>query len=56
MLNENIPEGYERVNDITAKKGGLCEKFDIPANKLDFNYISQCRDAKELERILKILR
>ena len=32
------------------------KKYDIPLNHLDFKYIETCKDAKELEKIIKTLR
>jgi len=31
-------------------------KYDIPLNHLDYGYVSSCKDKKELEKIVKILR
>lgn len=31
-------------------------KYDIPLSHLDYGYIKECSDVKELEKILKILR
>jgi len=31
-------------------------KYDIPLSHLDHKYIPQCKDVKELEKILKVLR
>ena len=31
-------------------------KYDIPLSHLDFDYIEKCKDVKELEKIVKVLR
>lgn len=38
------------------EKQTLLSKYDIPVQHLDFSYVKQCSDGKELEKILKILR
>ncbi|KAF6206370.1 hypothetical protein GE061_017603 [Apolygus lucorum] len=38
------------------KKKSLLEKFDLPLYHLDFEYVKKCKDVKELEKILKVLR
>lgn len=37
-------------------KKSLLKKFDIPINHLDFKYIETCRNAREMEKIVMILR
>ncbi|XP_004536653.1 sperm-associated antigen 1 [Ceratitis capitata] len=37
-------------------KRKLIEKFEIPINHLDFAYIGDCADAREMEKIVQILR
>jgi len=39
-----------------AKKLSLLRRFDIPIEYLDFKHIKECENAKELEKILVILR
>ena len=41
-------------NNVNTKT--LLEKYEIPLDHLDFAYVKQCNDLKELERIVKILR
>lgn len=38
------------------EKQTLLSKYEIPVQHLDFSYVKQCSDGKELERILKVLR
>ena len=35
---------------------GTTKKYDIPITHMDYGYIEQCKDVKELEKILKVLR
>lgn len=42
-----------QTTDVIA---GTTKKYDIPLGHLDFHYIQQCSDVKELEKILKVLR
>lgn len=37
-------------------KRTLLQKYDIPINHLDFEYIKNCSNSKEIERILLILK
>lgn len=37
-------------------KRTLREKYDIPIHHLDFEYVRQCRDAREIERIYIVLQ
>lgn len=46
MSNENVS---------TSRKS-LLEKYDIPIGHLDFDYIKSCNDAKQIEKILFILK
>ena len=32
------------------------QKYDIPLGHLEYSYIRECKDSKELEKIIKILR
>ncbi|XP_055716006.1 sperm-associated antigen 1 [Phlebotomus papatasi] len=41
---------------VRKGKKTLLEKWEIPINHLDFDYVKQCTDSKELERICLILR
>lgn len=40
----------------TKPKKSLLERYGIPINHLDFKYIEECDDAREMEKILHILR
>lgn len=37
-------------------KRSLLQRYDIPINHLDFDYIKSCVNAKEVERIVAILK
>lgn len=39
-----------------SEKPTLLRKYDIPVHHLDYEYIEKCKDTKELERIILILR
>ncbi|XP_043275300.1 uncharacterized protein Spag1 [Venturia canescens] len=51
MVNKKI----DRVENSMEKKS-LLNKYDIPVDHLSYEYITQCENAKELERIITILR
>lgn len=34
----------------------LLKKYDIPINHLDFDYIKSCKNVKEIERIVTVLK
>lgn len=38
------------------KPPSLLKKFNIPINHLDFNYIENCKNAEEIEKIVEILK
>ncbi|XP_034116163.1 sperm-associated antigen 1 [Drosophila albomicans] len=38
------------------KEKPLLQKYNIPLNHLDFAYIKECKSAREMEKIVKILR
>lgn len=40
---------------MSSGKTSLLEKFNIPLNHLEFDYIKSCRNSKELEKIYRIL-
>lgn len=40
----------------SSNKEPLLKKYNIPVQHLDFAYVEKCTDAKELERILQILK
>ena len=35
---------------------GTTTKFDVPLDHLDFQYVKKCTNAKELEKIVRVLR
>ena len=39
-----------------ALEAQTTKKFDLPISHLDYNYIDSCTNAKELEKIVLILR
>uniref|UniRef100_A0A1I8QDX4 Uncharacterized protein n=1 Tax=Stomoxys calcitrans TaxID=35570 RepID=A0A1I8QDX4_STOCA len=41
---------------MNAPKKSLLERYGIPVNHLDFQYIAQCNDAREMEKMVHILR
>lgn len=43
-------------NPKSNKHKSLLTKYDIPINHLSFEYVGNCNDIKELERIVKILK
>lgn len=53
-----MAEMREMVSDSikTSSNNSLLKKYDIPVNHLDFSYVETCTNAKELEKIVKILR
>ncbi|XP_017131848.1 sperm-associated antigen 1 [Drosophila elegans] len=40
----------------TEKKKSLLEKYDMPIHHLDFAYVEKCTNAREMEKIVHILR
>lgn len=54
MVNDTIDERL--IQEKSTEKQSLCRKYDISIDKLDFQYISGCKNVKELERIVRILR
>ena len=50
---EETGEDYEKLR---RKKLTLLQKFGIPVENLDFQYINKCTNVKEVERILRVLR
>lgn len=37
-------------------KKSLLERYNIPVNHLDFKYVKECKDGREMEKIVHILR
>jgi len=48
----------EEVDECAAPKRHktLLEKYEIPLDHLDFDYVKKCDDVKEIEKIVKILK
>jgi hypothetical protein len=44
------------IADNLLFQADTTKKYDIPVGHLDYDYIRNCSDTKELEKILKILR
>lgn len=42
--------------ETSQQKRSLLQKYDIPINHLDFEYIKKCSNSKEIEHILLILK
>lgn len=56
MNQLNIPECPPAEPLPPMSKRTLLQKYEIPVNHLDFDYIRDCQDAKEVARMLLILR
>lgn len=56
MNSLNIPECPPAEPLPPMSKRSLLQKYEIPVNHLDFDYVRECKDAKEVERMLLILR
>lgn len=39
-----------------SNKKSLLQRYGIPINHLDFQYIKDCQDSREIEKIVHILR
>lgn len=46
----------DRDSDQKPSKRSLLQKYDIPIEFLDFDYVKTCKDGMTLEKIVKILR
>lgn len=44
------------VRNAKIGQKSLLERYDIPVEHLSYEYISECTNAKKLERIVTILR
>ncbi|XP_076241980.1 spag1 axonemal dynein assembly factor [Calliopsis andreniformis] len=44
------------ISAVKSDKKTLLERYDIPVEHLSYEYISECKDGKMLERIVTILR
>ncbi|OAD61633.1 Sperm-associated antigen 1 [Eufriesea mexicana] len=44
------------ICDTKSRQKSLLERYDIPVEHLSYEYISECTNAKKLERIVTILR
>lgn len=55
---ENFKLNDEDAAEYMQKKQAksLLEKYDIPISHLDYGYIAECEDAREMERIVVILK
>ncbi|XP_075230668.1 spag1 axonemal dynein assembly factor isoform X2 [Lycorma delicatula] len=53
MLDETVDQP---VQQTTVQKKSLLNKYDISLDQLTFEYVQQCKNVKELEKIVKILR
>lgn len=41
---------------MEQSKKSLRERYSIPLNQLDFDYIKECKDSRKMEKIVQILR
>lgn len=53
MTADTLPEIKTPTH---KKKKTLLEKYEIPINHLEFDYVNKCCNILEIERILRILR
>lgn len=44
------------IHNTKCGQKSLLERYDIPVEHLSYEYISECTNAKRLERIVTILR
>lgn len=49
-------EEFVRESPYIPESDSLLRKYEIPVSHLDFKYVEQCRNVKELEKILQILQ
>lgn len=54
--NEDQSKLAKSKYNIIEEKGSLLSKYQIPINHFEFDYIEKCKDGKELEKILRVLR
>ncbi|KAL1491226.1 hypothetical protein ABEB36_011855 [Hypothenemus hampei] len=52
---EDLQNGFEYEN-CNRKGESLLEKYKIPIQHFDFDYVSKSRDANELEKMIEVLR
>ena len=45
----------ESVSDLFQQASAQKKSHDVPIDHLDYKYVTQCNDVKELEKIYKIL-
>ncbi|XP_026670746.1 RNA polymerase II-associated protein 3 [Ceratina calcarata] len=51
-----VENDTEIVRVVKSEKKTLLERYDIPVEHLSYEYISECKNAKKLERIVTVLR
>lgn len=56
MKLPDVPERPPAEVLPPISKRTLLQKYEIPVDHLDFKYVRECCNAKEVERILRILR
>lgn len=49
-------EGRLDQPNPTLKPRSLLRKYEIPIDHLSFEYIEDCKDIRELEKIVRVLR
>lgn len=49
-------QDYQQYTYRNSGKESLLEKYRIPIQHFDFDYVTKCKDANELEKIIDVLR
>ncbi|KAF5300747.1 hypothetical protein FQA39_LY10992 [Lamprigera yunnana] len=53
---EDVKKIEEHDENYKPQKTTLLSKYGIPVHHLEFDYVQKCKDAKELEKIYRILK
>ncbi|ODN05495.1 Sperm-associated antigen 1 [Orchesella cincta] len=58
LINNHASDGEQEAPEEGSgrRKRTLLEKFNIPIEHVDFSYVKTCNDAREVERILRVLK
>jgi hypothetical protein len=54
-MKETIMQESAHPSEV-KQKVSLLRKYDIPVEHLDFRYLEICKDSREIEKILRILK
>ncbi|XP_039290682.1 RNA polymerase II-associated protein 3 [Nilaparvata lugens] len=46
----------DKLSNVRSEKKKLLDKYELTVDKLDFKYVEQCKNVRELEKICKVLR